>query len=374
MKQTTLQIDAAVSQGEGAIDQDLGASRRPSHPRSDGTWHSSANLWRRFRKVVFAVMIVALIALTGGMVYESIGRISDARRFPIRGRMVDIGGYRLNINCTGTGSPTVILDSGLGQPALSWNGVQAGVSQFTRVCSYDRAGYGQSDSGPQPRSSLQIARELHALLERSQTPGPYVLVGHSFGGYNVRVYAGLYRKEVSGVVLVDASHEDQQRFQPASVREEARGLQKLAPFIPLLRFFGVLRLRDRFQPTIVTGSKLSQADMQEVSKLALRPNFLPAVLQEYASLPTLSANQVRSAGDLGDLPLMVLTAGQATDTANRDLDEFRQAWLETLQPSLARLSRRGHQVVVQDSDHMIPYKDPEAIVRAIHSVWTGALR
>ena len=158
------------------------------------------------------------------------------------------------------------------------------------------------------------------------------------------------------------------------MREEARGLQKLAPFIPLLRFFGVLRLRDRFQPTTVTGSKLSQAAMQEVSKLALRPNFLPAVLQEYASLPTLSANQVRSAGDLGDLPLMVLTAGQATDTANRDLDGFRQAWLETLQPSLARLSRRGHQVVVQDSDHMIPYKDPEAIVRAIHSVWTGALR
>jgi pimeloyl-ACP methyl ester carboxylesterase len=132
-------------------------------------------------------VIVALIALTGGMAYESIGRISDARRFPIRGRMVDIGGYRLNINCTGTGSPTVILDSGLGEPALSWNGVQAGVARFTRVCSYDRAGYGQSDPGPQPRSSLQVARELHALLERSQTPGPYVLVGHSFGGYNVRV-------------------------------------------------------------------------------------------------------------------------------------------------------------------------------------------
>ena len=118
------------------------------------------------------------------------------------------------------------------------------------------------------------------------------------------------------------------------MREEARGLQKLAPFVPLLRFFGVLRLRDRFQPTTITGSKLSQAAMQEVSALALRPNFLPAVLQEYASLPTLSANQVRSAGDLGDLPLMVLTAGQATDPGNRDLDGFRQAWLENCSPAL----------------------------------------
>jgi len=286
--------------------------------------------------------------------------------------MVDIGGYRLNILCTGIGTPAVILDSGLGEPALSWIGVQTGVERSTRVCSYDRAGYGHSDPGPQPRSSLQIATELHALLEKSQTPGPYVLVGHSFGGYNVRVYAGLYRDEVAGVVLVDSSHEDQGRFEPASARDQARGLQTLAPFVPLLRFFGVLRLRDQFQPTIVTGSRLSQKTMQEISALALRPNFVPTVLQEYAALGTESATQVRSAGNLGDLPLMVFTAGQATDPGNRELDGFRKAWLEQLQPSLTKLSRRGHQVVVQDSDHMIPYKNPDAIVRGIQSVWAEA--
>jgi len=285
---------------------------------------------------------------------------------------VDIGGYRLNILCTGIGTPTVILDSGLGEPALSWIGVQTGVERSTRVCSYDRAGYGHSDPGPQPRSSLQIATELHALLEKSQTPGPYVLVGHSFGGYNVRVYAGLYRDEVAGVVLVDSSHEDQGRFEPASARDQARGLQTLAPFVPLLRFFGVLRLRDQLQPTTVTGSRLSQKTMEEISALALRPNFVPTVLQEYAALGTESATQVRSAGNLGDLPLMVFTAGQATDPGNRELDGFRKAWLEQLQPSLTKLSRRGHQVVVQDSDHMIPYKNPDAIVRGIQSVWAEA--
>lgn len=199
-----------------------------------------------------------------------------------------------------------------------------------------------------------------------------MLVGHSFGGYNVRVYTGLYRSEVRGVVLVDSSHEDQEQFEPASVREQARGLQTLAPFVPPLRFFGVVRLRDRLQPTTIPGSKLSQADMQEVSALALRPNFLSTVLQEYATLGTESATQVRSAGNLGDLPLTVLTAGQATDPGNRDLDGFRKAWLEELQPSLARLSRRGQQVVIQDSDHMILYRDPEAIVRAIERVWTEA--
>lgn len=332
----------------------------------------NTNLSRRFWKALSAIPILTLAMLTGGMSYEAIGRVSDARRFPVRGQMVDIGGYRLNINCTGVGTPTVILDSGLGEPALSWIGVQSGVERFTRVCSYDRAGYGHSDPGPQPRSSLQVARELRALLEKSQTPGPYVLVGHSFGGYNVRVYTKLYREEVAGVVLVDSSHEDQGRFEPASARDKARGLQRLTPFLPLLRFFGFLRLRNKLQPTTITGSKLSQATMQEVSALAVRPNFLPTVLQEYATLGTESATQVRSAGNLGDLPLMVLTAGQATDPGNRDLDGFRKAWLEELQPSLARLSRRGHQVVVQDSDHMIPYKNPEAIVRAIQSVWAEA--
>jgi Alpha/beta hydrolase family len=146
----------------------------------------NANVSRRFRKALSAIAILTLAMLTSGMSYEAIGRVSDARRFPVRGQMVDIGGYRLNINCTGDGSPTVILDSGLGEPALSWMGVQSGVERFTRVCSYDRAGYGHSDPGPHPRSSLQVARELHALLQKSQTPGPYVLVGHSFGGYKVR--------------------------------------------------------------------------------------------------------------------------------------------------------------------------------------------
>jgi len=249
--------------------------------------------------MVFAVLVLTLVALTAGMTYEAVGSLSDARRFPVRGRMLDIGGYRLNLNCTGSGGPTVILESGLGEPARSWTGVQAGVERFTRVCSYDRAGYGRSDPGPQPRSSLQIAGELHALLATAQESGPYVLVGHSFGGYNVRVYAGLYRNEVSGAVLVDSSHEDQERFEPASVRQEARGLRKLAPFVSLLRFFGVLRLRDQVQPTTVRDTKLPAEVMQEVSALRLRPNFLPTVLQEYASLPTLSASQVRSAGNLG---------------------------------------------------------------------------
>jgi pimeloyl-ACP methyl ester carboxylesterase len=316
--------------------------------------------------------MLTLLVLAGGIAYEVLGRVEDARRFPVRGRMVDIGGYRLNVDCTGSGTPTVILESGLGEHALSWLGVQRGVERFTRVCSYDRAGYGRSDPGPHPRSSRQIARELHALLTKIAEPGPYVLVGHSFGGYNVRVYAGLYRQEVSGVVLVDSSHEDQERFLPASVRAQADGLQKLAPFVPTLRFFGLLRLRDKLQPAAVPGSKLPADVMHQLSALALRPNYLPTVLREYRAFARESAAEVRASGSLGALPLMVLTAGQAENPGNRELDGFRKAWLQQLQPGLVRLSLKGRQLVVEDSDHRMPYEDPDAIVSAIQRVWAEA--
>jgi pimeloyl-ACP methyl ester carboxylesterase len=102
----------------------------------------------------------------------------------------------------------VLLDSGMGVPAMGWMKVQPEVAKFTHVCSYDRAGYGWSDPGPEPRTSAQIATELKAVLDAAGERGPFVLVGHSFGGFNVRVFAGLQPKQVLGMVLVDASHED----------------------------------------------------------------------------------------------------------------------------------------------------------------------
>jgi pimeloyl-ACP methyl ester carboxylesterase len=321
------------------------------------------------RKILASFAFLALAALASGMTYEAIERMSDDRRFPARGRMVDVGGYRLNINCTGSGSPTVILESGLGEPARSWAAVQSGAERFTRVCSYDRAGYGWSDPGPEPRSSLRIARELHTLLVNSGMPGPYVLVGHSFGGFNVRVFTGLYPSEVAGMVMVDSSHEDQERFQAPSLRRGADRLERMAPFVPLLRFFGVLRLRAKLQPDNGAVSRLPDAAMQEISALALRPHSLTTFLQEYALFGSESASEVRAAGDLGDLPLIVLTAGQPANPPDPDVFRFRKAWVEQLQPSLRRLSRQGTQLLLEHSDHMIPYRDPDAIVQAIHTVW-----
>src|SRR5438270_12567824 len=160
------------------------------------------------RTSLIGLSLVLCLAITGAL-YEAIGRCRDTRRFPERGHLVQVGSIRMNIDCSGQGSPTVVLESGSGGPSVDWLMVQPEVSKFARVCSYDRAGYGWSDSGPEPRSSLRIAHELKQLLQAPGEIGPYVLVAHPMGGYDVRVYTRQYPNDAVGMVLVGASHEGQ---------------------------------------------------------------------------------------------------------------------------------------------------------------------
>jgi len=189
--------------------------------------------------LVLVILLVLLAA--GGLLYQGIASAVDASRYPAPGKLIDVGGYRLHINCTGAGRTTVILDAGLGGSSLDWSRVQPGVATFTRVCSYDRAGYGWSDSGPKPRTSGRIVAELHALLVKAGIPGPYILVGQSFGGLNVRLYAYTYPQEVAGMVLVDASHEDAfVRF--PTLQQDLLDGQKQLSMCSGLAPFGVIRL------------------------------------------------------------------------------------------------------------------------------------
>src|SRR5689334_20199559 len=152
--------------------------------------------------------ILSGVAVTGigfGFIYERVAERRETALYPARGRLVDIGGRKLFLNCMGQGSPTVVLDSALGMSSYTWWPVQTAVARVTRVCSYDRAGYALSDPGPLPRTSRQIAEELHALLSAADVRGPYVLAGHSLGGLDVRLFATRYPSEVAGVALIDAT-------------------------------------------------------------------------------------------------------------------------------------------------------------------------
>ena len=321
------------------------------------------------------ICLIFLLALIGAS-YQSFETHRDVRRFPQDGRLVDVGGYRLHITCTGSGSPTVVFESGFGGPGMEWRLVQPPVAQFTRACSYDRAGYGWSDAGPIPRTSAQIAKELHTLLHNAGEQPPYVLVGHSFGGYNVRVFNGMYSNEVAGMVLVDASHEDQMEKMPANLKKSneavAKGAELQRKLAPLLLRLGVMRLMIRNQ---YAETGVSRNILDELHFLNLQKKFIEATSAESAAINE-SANQVRKSGNLGDKPLIVLTAGKLRineaqlpkGVTKKDYQDLFEIWVNDLQVREAHLSTRGKRIMVPDSGHIIPFEKPDAIVAAIREV------
>lgn len=316
------------------------------------------------RKVLLTILVSTLTLPVIGVAYQQLGSRMDARRSPEAGRLVDVGGYRLKINCTGSGSPIVVLESGLGDVLSEWRPVQLQISRFTRVCSYDRAGYGESDAGPLPRTSLQISHELHALLQNIGERPPYILVGHSFGGYNVRVFNGEFSNEVVGMVLADSPQEDQYELLPVAWRRFGVDLlsrwEAQAKWMPPQITFGIARLRFR-------------KGLGPDGYLILQSKYLKARASELKEIQT-SAEQARASGMLGNKPLLVLAATQQDEAlrdalSQEDFSRFQELWVGTLQPRLTKLSTRGKQVTMSDVGHNIPTQRPEAIVDAVRQIY-----
>jgi len=259
--------------------------------------------------------------------------------------------------------------------------IQPQIAQFTRVCSYDRAGYGWSEPGPMPRTIPRLANELKGLLDASGEKGPYVMVAASLGGPIVRLYTKLYPSDVAGLILVDASHEDQQKraqsVQPpeliAENNREVESYQRWErlrrPFRPFMLYLGIERFMVHF--TRQSG-QMPQSFWEEYLYLSQKPGFQETVASEIQSLP--DSSSALHAVNLGDRPLIVLTAGKMTFTPEPFLtkeieDKIRNAWIE-LQAEQAHLSTRGKQIIVPDSGHVIMFERPDAVVAAIREVWS----
>jgi len=312
--------------------------------------------WWLRRFALGALVLVVLLAIAG-FLYENICEARDRRFNPMPGRLVNVDGGRMHIDCTGEGSPAVILDSGLGDSFLSWRKVQPQIATFTRVCSYDRAGLGYSDPGPLPRTSDVMAKELHALLQAAGVGPPYVLVGHSMGGFDVRLYASLNRNEVAGMVLVDASHPDQENRFPPEVKSLEGSWGREAEFLEYTMPLGVPRL-------------LGLCDEDAVERAA-ECNFHHAreAVAEMKALPQ-SAALAAATGSLGDLPLAVLShdPDKPVNDLPPDLAKpTNEAW-EKMQEELAHLSTRGTQTIAKNSAHYVQFDRPDMVIEAIHSV------
>jgi pimeloyl-ACP methyl ester carboxylesterase len=298
------------------------------------------------------------------------------------GRLIDLGGWRLHLTCSGEakpGQPAVILEAGAGDFSVDWSLVQPGVAQFARVCSYDRAGSGWSDLGPRPRTLHQIVWELHTLLDKATMKSPYVLVGHSYGGWIVRLYASTYPNEIAGMVLVEAGADNPQRLTADRKVVRASDLAKGEP-VPPVKTSGPLHEADippRIVALIQDGIKDAAPHANDPPRDKLPPDaqrmraWTVSQVKHSASndnpveaeeLTALYEDRKRKEHPLGNMPLIVLSRGMAEDKPAAEEEHSKD------QAVLVTLSTAGRQIIAKRSGHHIPLDEPDLVVRAIREI------
>jgi pimeloyl-ACP methyl ester carboxylesterase len=296
------------------------------------------------------------------------------------GSLIDIGGQRLHLRCTGKGSPAVVLEAGTGDFSVIWALVQPGASAFTRVCSYDRGGYAWSDPGVRPRTFGQLALELHAALMRAHVRAPYLLVGQSYGGLVVRGFADRYPGEVSGMVLVDAVHEDQRVVyggEPHRIRDGAIGRSAPDPRVGLDT--AMVRVARDSAPRY--SNKRLEAPLDRLPAAVQRiwrwaeaqPVYRMAQAAELdwspEELARMHAKRAIDRASLGQMPLIVLARahGGYADGMSISADSL-EAERRALMADLARLSARGKLIFAEHAGHNIHVEDPALVIRSIREV------
>ncbi len=311
-----------------------------------------SRLWRVTRAIVFGIVV----ALVAGGLYQTITTQVEEGKYRPPGRIVDVEGNNIHINCTGEGSPTVILESGLGGGSLDWSLVQPEVAKFGRVCSYDRAGIVWSSASDGPRNASNISDELYKLLKTARVAPPYVLVGHSIGGVYVQLFAARHPDEVAGVVLVDSSHQDQLAI--------VAGIPSFVPYLfKAAAPVGIARIVNSLEdfPNLSAEAKTERAGLYSHTHTVF------AIANEMAAVPESLAELRNSPMQLGAKPLIVLSRG-LSDGAS---PETEAAW-RSLQTELVKSSSNGKQVIAEKSCHYIQFYEPELVTVAIRDVIRAA--
>jgi len=310
----------------------------------------------RLRRVLKWLMISLGVVVAAAVIFQFSMTRWESHRYPPPGKLVDIGGVRLHINCTGTGSPAVILEAGPNDSSVIWQLVQPEVSKFTRICSYDRAGFGWSDAPNESRSSSNIADELDRLLTRAAVPAPYVLVGHDFGTLDLRVFAARHRQEVLGMMFVDSVHPDMHHRPPFNVAAQSNLVQLFYRTIPWTVPLGVPRILGWCRNNFTFPNQPKEWD-----------RFVPEATAQYCRLQSWRAEQAQvtdedgslaaTTGPFGDIPLIVLSHDPEVNDfggffSPADLIKAERAWME-MQGELRGLSSRSKWIVAKGSPHWI---------------------
>jgi pimeloyl-ACP methyl ester carboxylesterase len=304
--------------------------------------------------MIFISLLAFILGLVlAGMLYESRVAKQDPRRYPPPGKLVDIGGYRLHLHCTGQGGPTVVFDSGLGDSGLVWSSIQKRLSEHMRVCSYDRAGLGCSEPGPSPRTYQQAAKELHELLSQAGETPPYLLVGHSAGVNTVRLFVQAYPQNVAGLVLIE----------PPSLPKGVPGalvtiLRVGRRSMDLLARTGLIRwMGNHSKLNVLFSGATPPAELSERAGFLYRPRAIQAGLEEIAAIEESIrlVNESAAPGAWRDMPVIILAAYKG-----KALSEPLAQALH----SLAALSTRGRVVSVRGS-HFLHFEQSKLVLQTI---------
>ncbi|MFQ5923678.1 MAG: alpha/beta fold hydrolase [Anaerolineales bacterium] len=341
-----------------------------SQSDEQGATSRRGGVWRRSLRWAIGLLAVFFTLAAVASSYNWVRTANAMRRLPPPGEMIDIGGRRLHLYCLGKGAPTVILEGGLLDSWLAWSLVQPELAKSTRVCAYDRAGYGYSDSGPFPRTSEPIVSDLNALLQVAQVPSPYVLVAWSFGGFNVRLFAAQHPNDVGGLVLVDTAHEDLLDDPSPAVQKYWNGSKRRSLRRLVEATVGLNRL---------TGSNLAFPEVlpEDARPYAVAAGFswqwARTDFSERRWLAAASSDQVRQSRQILNVPVVVITRGKPDLIAGSfgltaaEAEEVERKWQER-QRDLLNLSATSRLIIAEQSDHSIVYVQPTIVVAAVQEL------
>jgi pimeloyl-ACP methyl ester carboxylesterase len=287
--------------------------------------HSRTRMW-----LVYPACAGLFLSAVGGG-YETYRETTDSYAMP--GRLIDVGGHKLHINCTGTGSPTVVLEPGLGEPSTAMAWIAPDVAATTRVCVYDRAGRGWSESASTAQDGVQVASDLHTLLDRAGEQGPFVLAGHSAGGLYVLNFAQLYPDQVDGEALLD-SMSPQQYTAIDGWPQFYEMFRRASAVLPSLSRLGI----GRMIYSAAYGDLPALARDQERAFMAT-PRDARSVRDEFSQIRT-TMTEAQGLTTLGDRPLIVLTAEK----------DAQGGWIAA-QDKLAALSTNSVHRTLTNADH-----------------------
>ena len=296
---------------------------------------------------VGAAVFVAIIATTG---LQAVLSHLSLRNNPPPGSLVELNGRKVHVLCAGEGSPTVILEAGLPGGSLTWMSVFSEIAELTRVCAYDRPGYGWSQPTTSPRTAETIVQELRVLLQSTDTQPPYILVGHSFGGLLMQLYATRFPNEFTGMVLVDSSHPDQ-----AHRTLDLQEIDTISFAMKTLGPIGIVRL---LFPVPAGNPESRDVSVREQEReLLMTSRTLRTATREMSGLRESLRQVTDSTVDLGSKPLVVLSEGRRR----------AESW-QALQEDLSRMSTNSEWQVVDGAGHFVQHDQPDVVVDAVRRV------